>query len=393
MAFPSWDNFLEAKEKKETGPANMGYGGKPKDYYVGDMNTPPQGYGKNPYFAPNAKNDGKPLVRVAEKPTDALGDKSSPPFSDPKAVQPYGEKPDYKAMKVENDQSRMTTSEFIEAMLQERASKKKDDVKSKKDFTPSLTCQFSGKKAIPAYYEVARYMANMLPVNENARTALIRELKSVDGGLPALIEELMRHGEVYSTLVRHMSDEPKTSRRLAKAMNDHYHEWLDEAGLRHNPLKEGVDLPVEKRRKVDDDDQDAISHNANMGKMAAVAGMSGSDPGTEDDDPLNHPFPSDEDPSKGMDDPANAGLSGDSGMIGINSPGMDSGMPDIPQSGDISGADSNPANAMGDENYEGGESMPFPEAKLNKLFSHHHLIGEMAKYGHMASVMRETLGG
>ena len=58
MKLVGWEKFLEAKKTGEMPPLN----GK-----------------KAPDFGPHAKNDGKTILRVAEKnKDDALGDKASP---------------------------------------------------------------------------------------------------------------------------------------------------------------------------------------------------------------------------------------------------------------------------------------------------------------------------
>jgi len=93
MNMKNWQDFLEAK---------------------GD--TPPQGKGANSYYAPNTKNSDKTKLRVAEKDNAPLGSEASPPFKDPKAAQPLGEKPDYSALTTEDflkETREMSTGEFI----------------------------------------------------------------------------------------------------------------------------------------------------------------------------------------------------------------------------------------------------------------------------------------
>jgi len=96
-AFPKFDDFLEAKK-----------GDKPPKTAKVSLDVPPQGKNAPPYHAPHAKNDGKPKLRVVEKPTNALGDEATPALKDPERNIPSGKKPDTGIMSVE---------EYIEARL------------------------------------------------------------------------------------------------------------------------------------------------------------------------------------------------------------------------------------------------------------------------------------
>lgn len=328
MPFKNWESFLEDKK--------------------GDEFKPDQGKNTNPYHAPHAKNDPKPLVRVAEKPKDALGDEASPPFKDPKAACPLGEKPDYTPMKVEQflrETKELSNEEFVDHMMAEN-SKKKDG--EPKEFDPTLTCQFTGRKAVPAYYEVAKYMAHMLPQNESARRAFIRELKGVNGGLNSLLTEILGHGEVYSEMVDQMSlPESKVPRRLTRAMNENYANWMQDMGLMPKPdddMQEGVDLPVDKRRAIPDDTEDMSSD------------MGAGEP----------PVPTD----------APADMSGQSPM---------QDMPPEGQPGLAPGAQPvDPAMTM-------PEQPPMPQP--TREFAYHHMIKEMNKFDNMKKVMQEMLAG
>ena len=71
-----YDQYVEARDK-------------------GTMDKPPQGKGSQSYFAPHAKNNEKAKIRVAEKPTNPLGDEASPTQKNPKDNLPHGEKPNY----------------------------------------------------------------------------------------------------------------------------------------------------------------------------------------------------------------------------------------------------------------------------------------------------------
>lgn len=351
MAFSKWESFLERKEKglgDEVGNA--------------DKNKPSQGKGTNPYHGPHAKNEPKPLVRVAEKPTDALGDKASPPFSNPKAACSMGEKPSYKNMKVEH--LRENTEELQEA-------KKKDS--EVKEFDPTLTCQFTGRKAIPAFYEVAKYMAHMLPQNESARRTFLRELKGVNGGLNSLLTELFGHTESYGEMVNQMSlPESKVARRLVRAMNENYSNWATEVGLMpkpNMPMAEGVDLPIDKRRPApEDDDADMMS--------AIGAG--------------EPPVPTDPSAGNGGGAGASAAAAPMPNPMMQDAPpptaAPDGGMPQDPSQGMFPNPNAQPEQPA--------LTMPDPAPmKPNREFAYHHMLKEMGRFDNMKNVMKEILGG
>lgn len=351
--FPSFDDFMEIKESKGE-ESKKGFG-----------NLPPQGKGAKPYFAPHTKNKLNSKMRVVEKPTDALGDKATPSLSNPKHSMPLGSKPSYTNLTTEQflkKTEKMSTSNFVESVIHEEKNH------SHSDDVPAMTCQYTGKRVVPSAIEVAKYMATMLPQNENARRTFMRELKN-NGSLGSLIGEMVNHNETYSELVNQMGmPEAKVARRFAKAMNENHVNFMTELGMMTDPthmgmapvkgavdtvksaigMGESVDMPLDKRLGIsDDDDEDSDD----MGDDE----LNGSDDMGDDDN------------ADGMGDD----MSGDDTNGGEDDASMDGG------------------DAMGDDPSSAEPSQQSPQMKLNKEFAYHHMVKEMAKYDNMASVMKE----
>lgn len=333
-----WEDFVEAQKQAA---------------------LPDQGKNSKPYFAPKVQNDGKAKVLVAEKPTDALGDKGTPELSNPKDCHPLGKKVDYSALKTESflaETAGMNTAEFVEAMMVEGKKKDSDEEEELKNSgIPPMTCQYTGATVIPSAMEVARYAANMLGKNERARRTFIRELRKSEGGLGSLLGELSNHGELYSELVNQMGmPDNKVAKKLVSAMHDNHDLFMKDMGLMMNPMSESVDAPLSKRLGLDDDDVD------------------GDDEMDMDDDDMDSPM------GAGPDDMSDDDL-GSSDDMGDGDMGDDT--PDDDMMGDM------------DKKPNGLPGAATPQMKLNKEFAYHHMIKEMAKFDHMSNAMREILGG
>lgn len=440
MAFRTWEQFIEGKKSEAQPPSNA------KNMQV-NGDTPPQGKGANPYHGPHTKGQ-KQMLRVAEKSDKKpLGDEATPPFGNAKEVMPHGEKPSKGHHTVENflnETHDLSDGEFVERMLSQKKSS------GKLEFDPTLTCQFSGRKVVPAFYEVARYMAHMLPQNETARHAFLRELKGIPNGLSSLINEMFGYKEVYGEVVNAMATpDSHIPRRLAHAMNESYANWMNEMmGMPNNPfsgvrLGEAVDLPIDKRMDSDDEDDDMSS--------ADDTGLSQGPPVPPDEDPGVPP------PSMGGDMGMGGPGGGMGGFGGGLGGGLGGGMPPMPPSGPMGGGmpppppmggpgmppgPGGPGGAGGpgmnpgdlgfpngdeadpqmggepgmDGDQMGGEmggdapemgadgqpapeqpsgmvSTPPPPSKAKKEFAYHHLAREMARHDPIKNVMREILGG
>jgi hypothetical protein len=431
MAFRTWEDFLESK-KQEDQPSKKVAEMKPS----GD--TPPQGKGANPYHGPHTSNP-KQVVRVAEKSDKKpLGDEATPPFSNPKETIPNGEKPEKGNVKVEGfleETRNMSNAEFVQHVIAENK-----DVKKKEEFDPTVTCQFSGRRVVPAFYEVARYMAHAIPQNEAALRTFVRELKGVDNGLPTLINELFAHRECYNEMCSAMTmPESVIPRRLARAMNESYSNWMNEIGMAtggmgampmsspmggsggmfpNKPMSEAVDLPVDQRMDTGDDPDDdndlspgppvppddaedmpggaggppppAPTDNLQMpppmgggggGPMGGMGGMMGGMP------PMGGPGGMPPLPP-GPGGPPLPGTPGPGGMVAPPMPGMPpqgaAGQPGMPPGG----ADPNAAGPK----TPGMVDTPAPEQRPKKEFAFHHLAREMARYDPIKAVMQEVLG-
>lgn len=454
MSFRKWEDYLEAKKMEAEPPSKAKElkcdGDTSKQIVQGNTDKPPQGKGASPYHAPHAKNSSKQSLRVSEKNNKKpLGNEASPPFSNPKEVMPDGEKPDEGKQTVEsflNETRELNNAEFAKRMV----SKKKDSVvaesadSGKDEFDPTLTCQFSGRRVVPAFYEVAKYMAHMLPQNESARRTFLRELKGVNGGLNSLITEIFGHKECYHEIVNAMgTPESVVPRRLARAMNESYTNWMTEMGMPNpmaamgnmmgggdktemglglampNPISalsggsktgsgelsqkelslnpitnmkntmssvksslgfgEAVDLPIDQRMGIDDEPEEFADDDAALSSGPPVP----ADQPTDVVPPIRGGMPN----------------IGPAGSMGGGMSGPPGAPPDMSGMGQMPGGDMqmpSPDNVppeTGPEEPSGMVDTPSPQMKPNKEFAYHHLAREMVKYENMKSVLQEILGG
>lgn len=319
--FPKFQDYLEAKKDEEDGK------------------------GLATLKSPLLKSAEKPKVRVAEKDkTTALGDEATPSLKNPKTNHPLGEKPDYSGLTTEQFVQRtanLSDSEFICEMLSET---KKDDEDSE-DNIPAMHCQYTGKAVMPASFEVAKYMAHMIPHNDRAVRMFVHELKKKPNGLSVLINELSGHNETYDEMVNQMGvSESKVPRRLVKAMHDNHNKFMTEMGLMTQ--NESVDAPMDNRL-------------AKVGLPPKSLAM----PPAPDHGDMNGTPP--------IEPPASPSLISDMPGDGNSAVGLTNSLP----------------NGAVDNTKPETQGM-----KLNKEFAYHHMIREMSKFDNMANVMKEVLG-
>ena len=358
MKLVGWEKFLEAKKTGEMPPLN----GK-----------------KAPDFGPHAKNDGKTILRVAEKnKDDALGDKASPVMKNAKDCCSLGRKPDYKsvvaeALKVnekikkpivrgtEKDKqepltkkgcpcfkkpedvqtlgvkavytdlnteefvektAKLSDSEFIQAMVSEEFGGEETNIEP-------VHCALTGRTAFPSAHEAARYMAKLLPENARARRLLIDELKSNPKGMSTLMSELVGHDDTYNEMVNQIGlGETKVARKFVKAMQDNHEKFMTEMGLLTG-VSESVNAPLTQR---------------SFGKPPQH-----DEPAPEQDDMPMDDMPPDEQEPEGQE-------------------------------------------VMQDQPGDGTDSVNqvqnTPAAKLNKEFAYHHMVKEMAKFPNQLDAMK-----
>lgn len=461
MSFRKWEDFLEGKKMEPEPPTKAKEmkcdGDTSKQIVQGKTDKPPQGKGANPYHAPHAKNSSKQSLRVAEKSGKPLGSEASPPFSNPKEVIPDGEKADAGNQTVENflnETRKMNDAEFVHKMVCKKKETIVENAGEKNEFDPTLTCQFSGRKVVPAFYEVAKYMAHMLPQNESARRTFLRELKGVDGGLSSLINEVFGHKECYGEIVNAMgTPESVVPRRLARAMNESYTNWMTEMGMPNmNSIMGGATGGIAGSMMSGSSSQKELSLNPMKSlpnPMSALSGGNTSGMGELSLNPMSslkgmgNPLSAMKgmgeavdlpiDQRLGMDDESDE-LSDDDaalssgppvppdqptdvvppirgGMPNIGPPmggGMGGGMsgapgapPDMSAGGGMPGGDmsmappeNTPPGMAGPEQPAGAVSTPNPQQNRPvKEFAYHHLAREMVKYDNMKNVLREILGG
>lgn len=176
----------------------------------------------------------------------------------------------------------------------------------------------------------------------------IRELKRMDRGMPTLMTELLSHSESFDEFAESLhSNENKSAKKMAKAMNRHYLDYLNELGILENK-NESVSEPMDVRLKP------------------------------EPKEPQDEQFPGQSMP--GMAGPSMAGPTASMGSMG----GL--------QGGPFGGGGS--AMAGGSAAPKSGEypgAMNFPGTENKKEFGYHHLIKEMGSYDNMKNAMMEYL--
>lgn len=336
---------------------------------------------KSPY--PGGKTDGR-IRKTKDEKEDKEWGRLRAPGMEP-SVSSLGKEPEkgvgtttedkLSSEKFLDDTKDLSTAEFVEFVLKKKDIKDDETVAEAGDPCDlddfgDFKDDFTGKIVYVAVPKVLKRAAKAIVASDKWPKVFARELKRIDGGLPTFMNEMMNHPEVYSEIAAHINtNENKAAKKLAKAMNQPYLDYLKEVGY----LDESTaDAPMDKRLGDPADFEDEPQEPAQ--EAFPGEGMPGAMPGgplagaaaemgafTNDSGPAQPP----------------GGAFGGGGAAGAPAGSFS------PTGQSPAGVGGNPPGAM-----PGGV---VPSESSSKEFGYHHLIKEMGGYDNMKNAMKEYL--
>ena len=209
MGFKNFKDYLAERAKHPHGVISDDKGFANRDYDGGLSLKPKPGKAPKPssYYAPGAnKNPGLMTADGGDRGTP-FGSQSSPGMT-PQNAMPYGEKPADKTKKVgKKKKKKLPTKKAmkVEQFLNETRNLSdvqftKEMLKGVRDLPTPAVKDLYGREFVPEPAQTMKYVAHMMLTNETIMRRMVRELKR-NGGLGALLAEVLQHPETYEQLV------------------------------------------------------------------------------------------------------------------------------------------------------------------------------------------------